>query len=175
MPSGRGGDDPLPAQQFGEVLSRVKHSCGMSGTPGTVSLSSSWPSAARSPARATSAGERLEVRAGTARCSYSARQNALHARPRAPSSGSIQLVVALRLAQRLLDVRPRAAPRSIGHAPTSVWKTKQLARPRARRPASRRARLEPARARAPPSRPASRPARRSAPARRPSAWCRASA
>ncbi len=63
----------------------------MSGSPGTVSLSSSWPSAARSPAAATSAtnGSKSARNSGS---SISPRANAFTAAS-CSSSGSIQLVV----------------------------------------------------------------------------------
>src|SRR3954466_1637326 len=68
----------------------------MSGTPGTLSLSASWPSAARSPTAASSSTNGSnESRKG--RCSYSERQKLLTASSCA-SFGSIQLV--LRLASR---------------------------------------------------------------------------
>ena len=93
----------------------------MSGTPGTVSLSSSWPSAARSPARRDARGERLEVVEERPRASSSAR--------RTPCTAASYAVVrldpvrvALGLAQRLLEVGLEPRRRSIGQAPTSVWK-----------------------------------------------------
>ena len=86
-----------------------------------MSLSSSWPSAARSPSRATSAANGSKS-ARNGWWSYSARQKAF-TRSSCAVSGSIQLVV--RFASRSAFSRYASIrSTSIGHAPTSVWKMK---------------------------------------------------
>ena len=93
----------------------------MSGIPGAVSLSTSWPSEARSPTAATRRANGSKS-ARNASSVYSERPKRLTASSQS-SFGRIQLV--FRLASRSafsMYASIRSAP--IGQAPTSVWNRK---------------------------------------------------